>query len=115
MHISFERPDDRRIVAKMREGSVETEVSSWQPEQSARDLMAAFDHAAAEGYGECFWPEPTGQYWWMLKRVDRRLEIAVMFSAGGASGWQHTFRAADEAGYLRNLVATAFREQGLVK
>ena len=46
--------------------------------------MAAVEAAKTEGYGECFWPEPTGQYWWMFRLVDERLEVAVLWTAGGA-------------------------------
>lgn len=114
MNIVFERPDAHRIVAKLRDGAVETEAVSWQPRQSAADLVGAIEAAATEGYGECFWPEPTGQYWWMLRRDDRRLEVAVMWSGGGAHQWQHVFRAADEIGYVRDLVETALREENLL-
>jgi hypothetical protein len=111
--VRFERPDDRRVIAYLREGDVATEVTGWNPRQSAADLLAALDAVASEGYGECFWPEPTGQYWWMLRLVDQRLEVAVMWTAGGASQWQHVFRAADEVGYLRNLVHAELSQQGL--
>ena len=50
----------------------------------------------------------------MLRRDDRRLEVAVMWSGGGAHQWQHVFRAADEIGYVRDLVETALREQNLL-
>ena len=113
MHVRFERPDDRRLTAYLREGDVTTEATSWQPQQSADDLLAAVDAARTEGYGECFWPEPTGQYWWMFRLVDARLEVAVMWTAGGASQWQHVFRAADEVRYLRNLVHAELSRQGL--
>jgi hypothetical protein len=111
--VRFERPDERRLIAHLREGDVATEVSGWNARQSAADLLAALEAVAAEGYGECFWPEPTGQYWWMFRLVDRRLEVAVMWSSGGASGWQHVFRAADEFRYLRELVHAELSQQGL--
>src|SRR5215467_13473811 len=58
---------------------MEAEVSGWNPEGSAACLLAALDAAAGDdGYGECFWPEPTGHYWWMFKREDRSLETAVL-------------------------------------
>ena len=101
MNVVIERPDSRRLIARLREGDVTTEVVTWQPAQSAADLLAAVDAAELDGYGECFWPEPTGQYWWMLKRVDRRLEVAVMWSSGVGTGWQHVFRADDEVGYFK--------------
>ena len=109
----FERPDDRRVIAYLREGDVSTEVTGWNPQQSAEALLTALAAVANDGYGECFWHEPTGQYWWMFRLTDRRLEVAVMWTAGGASQWQHVFRAADEVSYLRNLVHVELARQGL--
>jgi hypothetical protein len=80
--LRFERPDDRRLVAHLREGDVATEVTGWNPAQSAAALLSALDAVAAGGYGECFWHEPTGQTWWMFRLVDRRPEVAVMWTAG---------------------------------
>ncbi len=74
------------------------------PNRPRPQLLAALDGAAADGYAEAFWFEPTGQYWWMLKRVDQSLDIAVLWSRSSAVGWQHVFRAADEFKYLSDLV-----------
>jgi len=104
MHIVIERPDARRLVAHLREGDVTADVTGWQPEQASADLLAALDSARANGFGECQWLEPTGQYWWMLKREDERLELVIMHSAGVVPGWQHVFRAADEMDYVHDLV-----------
>ena len=113
MHIVFECPDSQRLIAKLREGDTITDVTAWRPEQAAADLLAALDAAESESYGECFWPEPTGQYWWMLKREDRRLETVVLYSRGGAMGWQHVFRAVDEMDYVRELVREELHRHGL--
>lgn len=113
MHIVFERPDPRRLVARLREGEVTTEVTGWQPEQASADLLAALDAAKRDGFGDCQWLEPTGQYWWMLKREDERLEVVVMYSAGVVPGWQHVFRAVDAIGYIDDLVRAELQEQGL--
>jgi hypothetical protein len=103
--LTFERPDARRLIARLQEGPVETEVIGWNPEQSAANLLAALAAAnSPDGYGECFWPEPTGHYWWMFSRVDERVEVSVMWSRSSAIGWQHTFRATDEFEYVRDLV-----------
>ena len=92
-----------RLVATLKEGDVETEVAGWGPSASAH-LLAALDDAEINGYGECFWPEPTGHYWWMFKRVDRTLEVAVLWSRSSAVGWQGVFRATDEIHYVRDMV-----------
>lgn len=114
MHISFERPDARRVIARLREGDAAADVTGWQPEQAVSDLLAAIASARKDGYGDCQWLEPTGQYWWMLKREDERLEVAVMYSAGVVPGWQHVFRAADAMSYIEELVRTGIGELGLL-
>lgn len=67
--------------------------------------MAALDAALGpDAYGECFWPEPTGHYWWMFKRVDQTLEVAVLWSRSSAVGWQGVFRATDEINYVCDTI-----------
>jgi hypothetical protein len=110
--VTFERPDANRLVARLREGQIETDATGWNPEQSAAHLLAALDAARADGHGECFWPEPTGHYWWMFSRVDDRLEVAVLWSRSSAVGWQHVFRATDEITYVRDLVRSGLARVG---
>lgn len=111
--MTIDLPDTRRIIARLREGDVETEIMSWEQAKAASDLLAAIESARQEHYGECLWLEPTGQYWWMLRCDDRRLEVAVMYSAGVVPGWQHVFRAVDEVGYLQDLVRAELARHGL--
>jgi hypothetical protein len=89
------------IVIRLREGTEEVTVTGWHTDRAVRSLLTALDTiAGGDGYAECFWPEPTGQYWWMFNREGRRLEVVVLWSRGAVTGWQHVFRAADEVGYL---------------
>jgi hypothetical protein len=46
---------------------------------------------------ECFWQEPDGTYWWMLRRLAMRLELVVLWNSGAAAGCQHVFRAVTHA------------------
>jgi len=41
VNLVIERPDTRRLIARLREGDTTTEVIGWQPEQSAAGLLAA--------------------------------------------------------------------------
>ena len=107
MHFVLERPDASRLIAHLSEGSEKTDVIGWNQAWCAEQLLAALEDAATDGYGECFWPEPTGQFWWMLKREEDRLEIAVLWSRSSAVGWQHIFRATDGFGYMRELIMQA--------
>lgn len=101
MNIVVERPTQDRIVARLQDGSTEhATVESRHAGRAALSLVTAMDLAVREGYGECFWPEPTGQFWWLFRREDRRLELAVLWSRGAMTGWQHVFRAADEVDYF---------------
>ena len=113
MNLVIERPDTRRLIARLREGDTTTEVIGWQPEQSAAGLLAALDAAETDGYGECFWPEPTGQYWWILKRDHESVEVVVLSSRGGAMGWQHVFRAVDGMRYVHELIGGQLARHGL--
>jgi hypothetical protein len=115
MRIVLERPDARRLVAHLREGEKTVEVTGWQPEQASAGLLAALEAARRDGFGECQWLEPTGQYWWMLKREHERLEVVVMYSAGVVPGWQHVFRAVDEMNYFHDLVRAELERQGLAE
>jgi hypothetical protein len=114
MHFAVDLVEPHRVTVRLRDGGTETKVSGWRPDVAIHDLLRALDGAAQDGYADCYWPEPTGQYWWMLRCDDRRLEIAVMWSAGAVPGWQHVFRAVDEVGYVLELVRDAFREAGLI-
>jgi hypothetical protein len=89
-----------RITGHLREGSVETTVTSANSSAAAAALVSALEQAKAEGDSQCFWHEPTGQYWWMFRREGALLEVVVLWSSGTVTGWQHVFRAADEVDHL---------------
>ena len=113
MRFAVDALEPHRVIVRLRDGNVETTVAGWRPEIAAAELVAALEGAERDGYADCYWPEPTGQYWWMLKREDNRLEVVVMWSAGAVPGWQHVFRAADEMGHVRDEVRRELRSVGL--
>lgn len=101
MNVEIENATPQQLVITLREGVVESTITGWHTSRAVTALMSALEVVAAgEGYAECFWPEPTGQYWWMFNREGRRLEVVVLWSRGAVTGWQHVFRAADEVDYL---------------
>lgn len=103
LRFELEPPD--RLIVHLREGSDETSVAVSPASAGVASLTRALDEALADGYGECFWPgQPGGQYWWIFKREDAALELAVMWTRGGASLWEHVFRATDSAEWTRDLV-----------
>ena len=44
----------------------------------------------------------------MFRRDAETLEVVVMWSRGGASGWEHVFRATDSAAWVCRRLATEF-------
>jgi hypothetical protein len=100
LRLAVEPPDT--LVVELRDGSGQTTVSVRPSAAGAASLTRALDAALAEGYGECFWPgSPGGQYWWIFKREAETIEVIAMWTRGGASGWEHVFRATDAAAWVR--------------
>jgi hypothetical protein len=94
------------LVVRLRDGAIETSVSVPQSRPGAESLVRALESALATGHGECFWPCTTGgQYWWMFKRDADALEVIVMWTRGGASLWEHVFRATDSVDWVRGRIA----------
>jgi hypothetical protein len=90
------------LVVHLRDGADETSVSVHPAKAGAESLHRALDAAISSGYGECFWPGmPGGQYWWIFKRDAETLETIAMWTRGGASLWEHVFRATDAASWVQ--------------
>lgn len=101
MNVKIESATPQQIVVRLREGTAEATVIGWHTPRAVAAFMSALEIVeSGEGYAECFWPEPTGQHWWMFNREGRRLEVVVLWSRGAVTGWQHVFRAADEVSYF---------------
>lgn len=105
MNVVIEQASPQQITIRLREGAIDTTVTGWHTARAVTALLTALDVVVAgEGYTECFWPEPTGQYWWMFNREGQRLEVVVLWSRGAVTGWEHVFRAADEVHYIDDRI-----------
>jgi hypothetical protein len=103
-------PHDQLIV-HLRDGAVETTVEVAPSHAGIDSLSRGLTQGLEHGYGECFSPAPGGgQYWWIFSRRDESLEVAVMWTRGGASLWEHVFRATDNAEWVRKRVTAAIAE-----
>ena len=102
----MERPD--RLIATLRDGQQEAVVTASYGLAAGGDLLSALEQARDGDYGECFWHEQAGQYWWLFRREDQAVEVAVLWSSGTVTGWQHVFRASDELTYVADRVRQEF-------
>jgi hypothetical protein len=114
MHLSLSVEPHDTLVVHLHEGAEQTTVSVHPPGAGATSLLRALDHALADGYGECFWPgSPGGQYWWVFKRDGESMEVIAMWTRGGASLWEHVFRATDAAAWIEQQVTSEIDRLGL--
>jgi hypothetical protein len=102
------------LVVTLHDGCRQTTVSVCPAAAGAQSLDTALTSALADGYGECFWPALNGgQYWWVFKRDADTLETIAMWTRGGASLWEHVFRATDSAAWLRGRLRAEMQRLGL--
>jgi hypothetical protein len=114
MHLQCSLEPGDILSVHLREGDIEAHVPVHPASAGARSLSRAVTDAIAHGYGECFWPgSPGGQYWWIFKRDDETLETIAMWTRGGASLWEHVFRATDSADHVRDCLRAEFTRLGL--
>jgi hypothetical protein len=100
LHLTLEQHDV--LVVHLEEGGEKARIQVRPATVGARTLAKALADAMVRGYGECFWPgTPTGQYWWVFRRDAETLEVAAMWTRGGASLWEHVFRATDSAPWVQ--------------
>jgi hypothetical protein len=112
LHLTHDPPDT--LVVVLQDGPAMTRVAVSPAKAGARSLSRALADAVTDGYGECFWPgQPGGQYWWIFRRDAETLETVVLWTRGGASLWEHVFRATDAAAWIRDRVAHELAALGL--
>jgi hypothetical protein len=93
MDFFFERDPSGRLICELVDDVSSATVTAANMPGAADGLRAAVGDAEAGGLGECLWLEPAGEYRWMFRRDGERLTVAVMWSAGTLTGWQHVFRS----------------------
>jgi hypothetical protein len=114
MDLTFNVEPHDMLVVILHDGPRETTVSVRPAAAGVRSLLAALEQGMTEGYGECFWPGATGgQYWWAFKRDADTVETIAMWTRGGASLWEHVFRATDSAAWVRTRFAAEAERVGL--
>ena len=96
-------PDDfGGMVCTAGHDGLEAVIAAADASQAAGALWTAVEQLAEFGTSECYWPAETGAYRWVFRRVDLEVRIAILWSTGTLTGWEHVFSAeCDGADFLR--------------
>jgi hypothetical protein len=110
MELSMSRDAFGRIACRIRDAGNEAIVTGGDAVNASLELLAAIQDAEESEYGDCLWQEPAGDFKWMLRRNGQTLTVAVMWSSGVVTGWQHVIRGdtdfAEFADQVRGQLAT---------
>lgn len=112
MNISMTRDSYGRVVCTIQDSGNEAVVTAADAVNASLELLAAIQDAAESEYGECLWQEAAGEYKWMLRRHDRTLTVALMWSSGTLTGWSHVLRADTDFDTFAEQVRTALAQLG---
>lgn len=92
MQVFFESDEYGRLICTLSNGEARTAIAAADAAQAGADLLAAIDGVAADGCGECYWPQPAGSYRWLLRRDGERLRVAILWMTGVLTGWEHVYQ-----------------------
>jgi hypothetical protein len=109
MRLTIVTDDLQRLICTLSEGECHATVTASNTHEAAAGLVAAMEDALKDGCGECFWDEAGGQYRWVMKREGEKVKLAVIWSSGVITGWEHVFWTecdfADLAGQIHTALA----------
>lgn len=111
MQLSLASDEFRRLTCLITNGQEKGIATSSDP-ASATALLNAIDNAEASGSADCFWPEAGGEYRWAFRRDGDRMRIALMWSTGTMTGWEHVFWGECGLAEFRTLVSREVEQFG---
>jgi hypothetical protein len=91
VEVVFQTDQFGRVTCELADGQTNAVVTASDRPEAVAALADALDALAANGIGECFWHEAAGEYRWVFRRNGESVRIAVMWSSGTLSGWEHVF------------------------
>lgn len=86
------RDSHGRITCTIADAGNHAVITGGDAVNASLELLAAVQDAEDSGYGDCLWQEASGDYKWMLRRNGESVTVAVMWSSGVVTGWQHVIR-----------------------
>ena len=91
MHLSLASDEFGRLTCLITNGPEKGIATSSDVPRAASGLLEALESIEKSGLGECFWIEGGGEYRWVFRRDGDRVRVALMWSSGTMTGWEHVF------------------------
>ena len=80
-----------RLSCALSDGKEVATLSASNHRAASSVLVEAIHEAETTGYGECYWQQAEGEYRWMFRRDGAKVRVAVLWSTGTLTGWEHVF------------------------
>lgn len=107
MVVTLEGDSFGRVVGRIEHNGAQATVTGSEPGTAIADLRLAVESAIVEGFGECFWQQAMGEYRWLFRREGGIMRVAVLWSIGTLTGWEHRFWAECAAEEFRSAMGVA--------
>jgi hypothetical protein len=93
MRLALATDDFGRMVCTAQHDGSEAVITASDAGRAAGALSKAVEQLAESGVSECYWPAETGDYRWVFRRVGAVVRVAILWSTGTLTGWEHVFWA----------------------
>ncbi len=93
MNLNFGTDQFDRLTCTVSHNGSNAIVTASHLSDAADGLHTALASVEANGLGECFWKEAAGEYRWVFRREGANVRVAILWSTGVMTGWEHVFWA----------------------
>ena len=93
MTVHFATDEFDRLTCQLERGAIKATATASNRRDAQSDMEKALASLEQGGLGECFWQEAAGEYRWVFRREGENVRVAVLWSAGVMTGWEHVFWA----------------------
>ena len=107
MQFTLQSDSFGRVIGIIAHNGAQATVAGSEPGSAISDLEAAVESAVTAGYGECFWREVAGDYRWLFRREGAVMRVAILWSTGTLTGWEHRFWAECDVENFREAMISA--------
>jgi hypothetical protein len=104
VEFSFSTDQFGRLTCDVSNGPESAVVTASDRSRAIADLSASIDALEQNGIGECYWLEAAGEYRWVFRRIGQRVRLAILWSAGTVTGWQHVFWTESDLEFIVQLL-----------